>query len=79
LSLSHTIHVRPAWEREGHNAATWCAPVQPQQFGAMVAPRTDEQLSMAFGRREVSVVAAECGGSVNDHDGVSKAKTGRVV
>jgi hypothetical protein len=45
----------------------------------MVAPRADEQLSMVFGHREVEVMATEFGGSVNDHDGASKAKTGRVV
>jgi hypothetical protein len=45
----------------------------------MVAPRTNEQRSTVFGHRDVSVVAAEFGGSVNDHEGVSKAKTGRVV
>src|SRR5437879_7247166 len=63
-------------QRESQDAAAqWWASVQLQQLDAMVAAGTDEQLSMAFGHREVSVTAAEFGGSVNDHDGVSKAKT----
>ncbi len=62
-------------QRESQDAAAqWWASVQLQQLDAMVAAGTDEQLSMAFGHREVSVTAAEFGGSVNDHDGVSKAK-----
>ena len=76
---SPTIHVPSGRGREGHGAATRWASVQRQQLGAMVAPRTDEHLSMAFGYRDVSVMTTEYGGSVNAHGGASKAKTGRVV
>jgi hypothetical protein len=66
-------------QRECEDAAKVWASVKLQQLDAMVAAGTDEQLAMAFGHREVSVTAAEFGGSVNDHDGVSKAKNGYVV
>jgi hypothetical protein len=75
LSIGVAPSTRRVREREGHHATKWRASNQPQQLDAMVAAGTDEQLSMAFGHREVSVTAAEFGCSVNDHDGVSQAKT----
>ena len=68
------IQVRRARSREGHDAAKRVASDQSQQFGAMVAPVTDEQRPIAFECRDVAVTTAEFGGRVNDHGGVSKAR-----